>query len=194
MRVSVRQIFGPWHSGFVLDKHVLQSTYLGDDEFGHPRFDNQRSEAGQAVYALKYRNEIAKAWPLAQAVKAHILPRWSDPPSMIIPMPASKARPRQPVHEVAKSLGALLGIPVVEHLLLKNSTGKSMKDLGSKQERTAVLSSAFRLQDVIVGEGSWNALVLDDLFETGASMECACRVLRTYSKVRNIYAAALTWS
>jgi hypoxanthine phosphoribosyltransferase len=38
-----------------------------------------------------------------------------------------------------------------------------------------------------------NALVLDDLFDSGASMEAACTVLRTYAKIDKIFIAAFTW-
>jgi hypothetical protein len=38
-----------------------------------------------------------------------------------------------------------------------------------------------------------HALLLDDLFDTGASMEAASAKLKTYSKINNVYAVALTW-
>lgn len=38
-----------------------------------------------------------------------------------------------------------------------------------------------------------DALVLDDLFDSGASMKAACSVLRTYAKIDKIFVAALTW-
>ena len=40
MKVSLREIHGPWDAGWVLDKHMLKSTYLGEDAYGHPQFDN----------------------------------------------------------------------------------------------------------------------------------------------------------
>ncbi|WP_456024069.1 hypothetical protein [Pseudomonas protegens] len=45
----------------------------------------------------------------------------------------------------------------------------------------------------ITTDGCWNVLVVDDLFDSGASMDAACAVLRKYLKVGKIYVAALTW-
>lgn len=47
MQVQVRKLEGSWDLGYALHKHTLSSVYLGDDEHGHPRFDNTRSEPGK---------------------------------------------------------------------------------------------------------------------------------------------------
>jgi hypothetical protein len=36
-------------------------------------------------------------------------------------------------------------------------------------------------------------LILDDLFDTGATMDAVCKTLRTYKKVNHVYAASITW-
>ncbi len=46
---------GNWKSGKAFDLHTVSSTHLGTDEFGHDRFDSQRSEVGELVYQLKYK-------------------------------------------------------------------------------------------------------------------------------------------
>lgn len=51
MDVNVKAIAGNWDAGFVLDKHVRSSTYLGDNEFGHPTFHTIRSEVGEALFS-----------------------------------------------------------------------------------------------------------------------------------------------
>ncbi len=196
VRVPIRQIFGPWQSGFVLDKHMVKSIYVGDDAHGRPRFESLCTEVGQAVFELKYRGNTSRAWPLAQALMTHLFSRWGEPPHMIIPMPPSTVRRWQPVLEVARRLGQLSHLPVLDRLLTKSRANQSMKNLSSKAERVAELSSAFHIAPVPIG---WpmtgcNALVLDDLFDTGATLECACRTLRSFGKLRNIYVAALTSS
>jgi len=57
MKVSLKQINGPWDQGWVLDKHMVSSTFLGNDDRGHPCFDNQRTEIGEATYQLKYQKD-----------------------------------------------------------------------------------------------------------------------------------------
>lgn len=77
--------------------------------------------------------------------------------------------------------------------MLKAANGTSLKNLNTKKEKVEAIGNSFSVNDAITNNGKWNVLVVDDLFHTGASMEAACNVLRTYSKVRNIYVAALTW-
>jgi predicted amidophosphoribosyltransferase len=192
LKVALREIVGPWDQGWVLDKHTLKSTYLGDDAQGHPQFDTVRSEAGEATFLLKYRSRWDQAPILAQALAEHIYPKLEGV-GFIVPMPASKSRARQPVSEVARALGQMKKTPVFENLLLKAATGKLLKDLTTKEEKVAVLSGTFSVHDEISTAGKWNVLLIDDLFDTGASMEEACKALRSYTKVRSIYVAALTW-
>jgi len=52
-----RQIVGKWRSGYALDLHTLSSIFIGDDEFGHPRFETRRSEMGELLYRLKYSGD-----------------------------------------------------------------------------------------------------------------------------------------
>lgn len=192
MKVSLRQIQGPWDNGWVLDKHTLHSIYLGDDEYGHARYDTTRTEVGEATFQLKYRSDCAQAKPLAKALADHIYPKFAQV-GFILPMPASVQRTRQPVTEVANELGALVKVPVFSNILLKAANGTSLKNLNTKKEKVEAIGNSFSVNDAITNNGKWNVLVVDDLFHTGASMEAACNVLRTYSKVRNIYVAALTW-
>jgi hypothetical protein len=39
MKVNIQKIEGSWKLGFVLDKHVDHSEFLGTDQFGHDQFD-----------------------------------------------------------------------------------------------------------------------------------------------------------
>ncbi|MCX6591296.1 MAG: hypothetical protein NTZ56_07205 [Acidobacteria bacterium] len=67
-----------------------------------------------------------------------------------------------------------------------------MKDIATKAEKLEALG-AFSFQDLLEGEDSRNALLIDDLFDTGASLESACKALRGYQKINRLYVAALTW-
>jgi predicted amidophosphoribosyltransferase len=192
LKVTLKQINGPWDQGWVLDKHMLSSTFLGDDEHGNPRFENHRTEVGEATYQLKYQKDWSQVGPLAQAVATNVFPKLAQV-GFVVPMPASNVRPRQPVTEVAVELGRIIGKPVFSDLLRKATTGKSLKDLHSKAEKVAAIGASFSVNDEIKKAGCWNVLVVDDLFDSGASMDAACAVLRQYPKVGKIYVAALTW-
>jgi predicted amidophosphoribosyltransferase len=194
MKVNVKKIKGNWDDGYALDKHVIKSTFLGYNDRGRAEFDTLRTEAGESLFQLKYRNDWKQAPLLAEAVFEHIVPNFPAI-GLIVPVPASKIRARQPVHEVAKELAKLMKLGVFDNILVKaaSKSGKSLKDLGTKAEKVAELSGRLSINDGISGKGTWNALLLDDLFDTGASMEAATAALRAYDKIAGIYVAALSW-
>jgi predicted amidophosphoribosyltransferase len=192
LRVMLKQIHGPWADGWVLDKHSVRSEYIGDHDSGHPIFNTTRTEVGEAHFQLKYRNNWEQAKPLAQAIFDNIYPKFTSV-KMIVPMPASTSRPRQPVSEIAKELGILVQLPVAENVLIKAPNETPLKDFRTKEEKFRAIGDSLQINDRVKEHGPGNVLIVDDLFQTGASMEAACRVLRTYNKVRDIYVAVLTW-
>ena len=195
MSVNLRKIEGNWDVGYALDKHIISSRYVGDNESGHPIFDTTRTPVGEAVYQLKYRQDWLQAPKLASAVVKYVVPLVGNI-GLIVPMPASTHRVRQPVMEVASALAKIMDVKVFDNLLVKNAVpnaNQSLKDMNTKAEKEAALSGRFSIQDGIAGEGKWNVLLLDDLFHSGASMEAACATLRTYAKIDKIFAVALTW-
>ncbi len=191
MRVNIKKIFGKFDLGFVLDKHSLYSIPTGHDEYGHMLFDTRRSDVGEALYQLKYRQQRQYVLPLARAIQSSILPLLPAF-GLIIPMAASAERTVQPVTAVADMLGQITGKPVFE-LLRKTASGPALKDLRIRSEKEAALAGTLTLNRLITTAGRWNALLLDDLYHTGATLDAASDVLRTYEKIGQIYVAALTW-
>lgn len=195
VKVLVKKLDGSWDAGFALHKHTLSSVYLGDNEFGHPQFDTTRSEPGEALFQLKYRGDWSQVGPLAAELQQTLLPRF-EKIGLIIPMPASTVRARQPVEEIANELGRLANIPVFNDIIVKAPAPQGapqLKNLHTREEKDAALEGRFSINPSITNEGRWNALLLDDLFDTGATMEVVCRTLRTYKKIDRVYAASITW-
>lgn len=195
MQVQVRKLEGSWDLGYALHKHTLSSVYLGDDEYGHSRFDTTRSEPGEALYQLKYRADWNQVPALAAQVHQSLLPLFGKI-GLIIPMPASTARARQPVNEIANELGKLTKTPVFDNIIVKTPAPEGspqLKNVHGREAKDAALEGRFSVNSSITNEGCWNALVLDDLFDTGATMDAVCKTLRTYKKINHIYAAAITW-
>ena len=192
MKVNVKEISGNWAKGYSLDKHTLKSEFIGNNSAGHPMFNNTRSEAGEALYKLKYQEGHPQAQLLALQMVESLCPNF-EAIGFIVPMPASKVRPWQPVTEIALEIGKALNKPVFQNILSKAPTGQSLKDLGSKDERIKALAGKIMLNDEITSVGKWNVLLVDDRYETGASVEAACAALQGYGKVNKIYVATVTW-
>jgi predicted amidophosphoribosyltransferase len=195
MNISIKKLNGNWDLGYALSKHTLSSVFVGNDEYGHPKFDTTRSDAGEALFQLKYRSDWSKVELLAEEINKSLLPLFNEV-GLIVPMCASVSRGRQPVSEVARHLAKIAEIPLFENLLLKSAAPEGqlqLKNMGSKDEKAGALAGRFYINSEIGNDGAWNALIVDDLFDTGASMEAACAALKTYSKINRVYVAAITW-
>jgi predicted amidophosphoribosyltransferase len=192
VEVSLKVVHGNWDLGFVLDKHTLSSAYLGDDASGQAQFDTRRTEAGEALFRLKYRHDRTQIEPIAQALAMHICPRFGRV-DLLIPMPPSTLRAWQPVIALGNALARRIGAKMQQGILSKAAGGPKLKDLSTRQEKLTALQGRFQISDSIPDGGPFNTLLLDDLFDTGATAQAACAALRTYRKIGRIYVAAVTW-
>jgi predicted amidophosphoribosyltransferase len=147
------------------------------------------------LFQLKYRSDWSQAEPLAAEIKASLLPMFGKI-GLIVPMPASTTRIRQPVNEIAKELGKITDTPVFDDIVVKAPAaegGAPLKNLDTREEKDEALKGRFSINPSIASEGRWNALLLDDLFDTGATMEAVAKILKTYDKINNVYVASITW-
>lgn len=192
MEVHIKELHGNWRLGYAMDKHIIKSVFIGYSESGRAQFDTERTEVGEALFQLKYRDDWNQVQPLAQCLQQHAFPLFENV-GFIVPMPASIERDRQPVTEIAQVLAGLVNKPCFDSILKKAPGGPYLKNLHTKAEKVAVIGNAFSITPAITNEGHWNVLVIDDLYHTGATTEAACAALRGYNKINNIYVAALTW-
>ena len=190
MKVSVKPLSGTWDLGYSLDKHMLSSVYTGDNQWGHPTFDNTRTDIGEALYQLKYCSDFNQVSVISSQLYES-LSNYFSTARLIIPMPPSKSRAKQPVIEIARQLSIHMGIPCYENLLVKTTDTPQMKDIASRKEKVDTLINAFTVNDLL-GEGLYDVLIVDDLFDTGSSLEAATAVLRNYKKIRYIYVSTVT--
>ena len=195
MNVNTKEITGVWNHGYSLDKHTVSSTYTGENEQGHPTFDTIRTDVGEAVFRLKYRDDFTQCVCIAQSINNNIVSRLPNI-SFIVPMPPSKNRLKQPVQEIASNLAKITGTPCINNLLVKSQLTRQMKDVSSRQERIELLMKAFKIDDVVVDEKlpetGYNVLIVDDLYDTGSSLEAATQTLRQCDKISQIFVATAT--
>lgn len=195
MKVRIKQISGTFDDGYALDKHTASSVFIGHNEYGHPQFDTTRTPAGEAVFQLKYRGDFDQVKPLAKAVVRNIVPHFPKI-GLVMPAPASTTRQRQPVHEVARSVAERIDVPLFDNLIERSAVAAntgSLKNLNTREEKDEALKGRYLLNKPITNRGSWNVLVVDDLYHTGATMDAVCSLLAQYDKISGVYVAALTW-
>ncbi|MFK0300176.1 ComF family protein [Brevundimonas sp. NPDC090276] len=189
-------IEGPWDFGFALDKHTRKSVCVGHNEHGHPVFETDRTPMGEALFQLKYRQDNSQVQLIADAMAAAIgEARVMQEIGMVIPMPATTARLVQPVDLLADAVAQKLGVPMFSNVLTKDAQpagAPALKNMRSQEEKIAALEGKFRINDNLV-DGRWNVLMVDDLYDSGASMVTAVNTLKSWRKVEQVYSICCTW-
>ena len=74
-------------------------------------------------------------------------------------------------------------------VLTKIKATQQMKDVGDFATRVARLEGVFASDETLAGKA---VLFFDDLFQSGATMNVAARVLKAKGRVKAVYALALT--
>ncbi len=179
---------GVWNQGYALDRHTLSSTYIGDDQYGHQMYDTKRSDIGELVYRLKYRGEDTISDIMALVIP--FLNRWgiNSEIELIVPVPPSKQRTIQPVFEICDAIGENLHVHVC-HDVLKKIKNQQVKGLDLAEKQHAIENSMIYNRKII---RPVSILLVDDLYQSGATLTIATDILRKEPNVRNIYVLTMT--
>ena len=187
-KTNPRKIDGPWADGRVLDLHSTGSEFLGYDEYGHEQFDTRRTDVGELLYRLKYRND-ASALDEIGAVAEKFIRTWRIKFDVIVPAPPTRTRRVQPLYQIADELARRFNVPVVKAVSKKAAGAAELKNLREYHERQAVLQDALTVNGrAIAGK---RVLLLDDLIRSGATLGAVAAAL-TEARAAIIFAFALT--
>jgi len=187
MPINPIAINGNWEQGFVLDKHVITSTPIGENVYGRMQYETTRTTLGELVFQLKYRGRyenINKIIDLIKPFLAKIKAEWKV--DVIIPVPPSKHRDFQPVNELARTIAEYLHINYTDEVLEKLSSSQS-KDM-SKSDKTLKGSIIAKIK----AQREHNLLLIDDLFESGETLKECVSVLRDDPLLKRIYVLVMT--
>ena len=180
---------GNWKTGFAYDLHTLSSEYLGQDEYGHDRYNNTRSEMGELVYQLKYRHDetvVGKIVDLLQKING------LEKMEAIIPIPPSnKNRTNQPVFSIASELGKRLKTLVYLDFLAKTDGAIELKGINEQDKRAEHLESTMYIANNynLIGK---KVLLIDDLYRSGSTLTLATNLLYHNVKVEDVYVLTMT--
>lgn len=168
------EVHGNWKKGLAFDVHTLASTYLGTDDLGYQRWDNTRSQMGELIYRLKYKDDRTTV-PHILALLDRI--KGIDQMDRIVPIPATRtSRPWQPVDLIADGLGRYHGVPVLFDVLQKSPHGPELKDMDDPTVRLHTLRASLSIanEHKVVGQ---KILLVDDLYRSGATLTVATELL-----------------
>lgn len=186
------ELKGNWVKGYTLDIHTVSSTPLGENEYGHMRFDTTRSQLGELLYRLKFKSDKSVLDEITKTVVNFVANTWkiNSDLQFLVPIPPSNlGRAFQPLIEIAGRLSDQLDLPLSLDSLLKTRETPELKDIDDPVKRKNILEGVFQIKNTCV-KGK-NILLLDDLFRSGVTMTVATEALYV-GGVNKVYALALT--
>lgn len=176
--------------GYSLDTHVVSSIPTGEDPYGNMTFATVRSEIGEELYQYKYQHRIENLGNIVDTIVDFLNghPEMRDFESIIpVPPTPDNNRSYQPTHEIAKSVAERIQVYFCDSVLekksgiqLKGLTLEEKKKLGNFIEKKR---SATRKHSV---------LLIDDLFQSGTTLNNCSQRLREDPLVNKIYVLAVT--
>ncbi len=189
MLLHPQGVKGPWKAGIVLDWHTVASQVIGQNEFGHPIFDNTRSEIGELLYQFKYRGDQTALQKILTASIDYLRERIQVRFDLIIPVPPSNPT-RTVTSQLAKGLAHGLGTKFSDTALVKSKNTSELKSVSDPEVRKQILEGAFRADKQQLDSKS--VLLVDDLYRSGATLEAATTALTAQGGARVVYVLAVT--
>jgi competence protein ComFC len=161
-----RELHGPWAAGWALDFH---SRFSGADW--------SRSQVGDLAYRYKYGGQQGLVETLADQFAALI----TEHPELaqvdaIVPVPPSSPRAFDPVSALCDALARRLDL-VVQRALVKTRITAPQKEMRTLAQKRANVAGAFAVAADLGNLRGKRLLVLDDLYDSGATLEEATRTL-----------------
>jgi predicted amidophosphoribosyltransferase len=183
------RIPGRWREGYALDFHVISSTFLGHDEFGHARFESKRSDIGELLYRLKYQSDQSVVPDLVEAATSFIT-SWKPAADTVVPVTPSRARAVQPVMIVGEAIAHRLGFEFARDWIKRTRDIPQLKNVYDYDERIHLLQGAYVAEKLKV-EGL-RILLFDDLYRSGATLNEMTATLYDQGGAAEVFALTLT--
>ena len=183
-----RKILGNWREGFAIDLHTLSSAFIGHDEFGHARFDTQRSEIGESLYKLKYKSDKSCVSEIVDTVET-LMKAWNPAVDILVPVPPSTLRSVQPVHLLAEGISQRLEIPLAD-CVKRTRNIPQLKNTSDLDERARLLENLHTVDKSVIHGKS--VLLFDDLYRSGATMNAITTELYDAGEATDVFALTIT--
>jgi predicted amidophosphoribosyltransferase len=169
---------GPWKCGYALD---FNSRFSGSQW--------QRTEIGELVYQFKYNGQMSLANELVNRIvkflDAHPEFREVD---CVLAVPPSKKRAFDPVTVIADGVSKKLTLPFLKEMLVKNRMTRPQKEMTNSVLKKSNVAGAFTVKGSLKNK---RLLLLDDLFDSGATMGEVAKTLQR-AGAHEIYVLTLT--
>lgn len=180
---------GPWKAGYAFDMHSIISKFTGDNQYGKPTFDTNRTEIGEYLYQLKYGQNLSFLDKIIELlIKSNEFKAFFNNMDIILPVPSSnKYRKIQPVLVCSNRIALKFNKQVISNVL--SSTNKEeLKNLPKDQKYDKIRSSISISKNM---NKDHNILLFDDVFDSGSTLTAITDIL-IENEYKNIYVFTLT--
>jgi competence protein ComFC len=189
MGINPIELKGDWDKGYALDIHTIHSEFLGTDGYGRDRFDNTRSELGELTKQFKY-DGVHENLSLIMDLVIPFLDKWNalGIVNIVLPAPPSnKSRKYQPVYDIASEIAKHLNVSFSTKVLSKTTTiqSKAMNSLDKKSLKGTIIANK-------KAKKRFNVLIVDDLYQSGTTLNECVRVLKEDENLGKIYVLTMT--
>jgi ComF family protein len=147
-----------------------------------------------AILRLKYGDKRRIAAPLGQVLGQFLSanPISAEPPDLIVPVPLHRSRQRERGFNqsaiLAREVGAILGIPVAENLVIRQRRTRPQAELHASERATNVRDAFAAEESPVLRRAS--VLLIDDVLTTMHTVDECARVL-TDAGAASVYVAAV---
>lgn len=193
LNINPQKIHGNWRSGWALDIHTISSRPLPDGGY-----DTDRTELGELVYQVKYNNDRSKIQPIAETAAQFVIQEFAVDGYLVLPYlkaiipipPSDTNRDFQPVTEIAREVGKLLGLPVHTDYLKKVKQTLPLKNIPDVERKREQLQGVFVVHNQEFKDQC--VLLFDDLFDSGTTLTEVTNALYDQGSVRHVLVLTLT--
>lgn len=155
---------------------------------------NYNEVSAQSMVQIKYKNKREYldfyAEEMVRRLGKKLMRMDAD---ALVPVPVHPARRRargfNQAQELAVRLSRLTGIPVCADMLIRSRKTAPQKEL-APGERLKNLEQAFQVRKENIPPGMRTALLIDDIYTTGSTIEACTRVLKR-AGIKTVYFAAI---
>ena len=178
---------GDWNEGYAYDLYSYRSTPKSG------RFETIHSEMGALVYRLKYQEDPTAVGEIIYLLKAMVTkPHFFDNVDLVVPIPPSNLnRPQQPVDLIATEFGKRFGIDICLDAMVQSAGSQEKKEITNYDDRKTMLKKSMKMAK-LHNLSNKNILLIDDVYESGSTLEIATELLKSSAGVKDVYVFSMT--
>jgi predicted amidophosphoribosyltransferase len=189
MNINPIKLVGLWDEGYALDIHTISSEFTGYNEYGYPEFKSEYSHMGQLLYLFKNKGIYDKLTEIMELAMPFIQ-SWEilNTVRTVMPVPpTNKQRIYQPAEEIAFKIAEIISANYIQDVLEKTSStqSKGLAAAEKKKIKNTIIKSK-------MAKNKHNMLLVDDLFESGATLSECVKALRQDPNIDKIYVLTMT--